>query len=62
MDGAVQLKLVDVTGKIIYSCEEQIKNNEQILTINTSLFDKGIYFLYIENKNNFVMKKIIVQH
>lgn len=43
------ISIIDLTGKIIF--EQNIEDNKNFVSINVSYLDKGIYFLYINQKN-----------
>ena len=50
------VKLIDVAGKIVY----QTSTSNALLNIPVSQFDKGIYFITINDGLNTSVKKIII--
>lgn len=56
--GNYNLKLIDVTGKIIYV---MVSDNKDF-TVNVQNFPSGIYYLQIQNSKSVVSKKILIQH
>ena len=50
------LQILDITGKVIYQ-----KNFKKDLLVETTSFKSGIYFVRIENDNNIITEKIIVE-
>ena len=50
------LQILDITGKVIYQ-----KNFKKDLLVETTNFKSGIYFVRIENDNNIITEKIIVE-
>lgn len=52
-----EIKLVDSLGRIIY----ETKLNDSLSEIDLSVFEKGVYMLFITNQNSSLIKKIIYQ-
>ncbi|MDP4266233.1 MAG: T9SS type A sorting domain-containing protein [Bacteroidota bacterium] len=52
------IKLVDVTGKNVYSEKISVNNSGFFKTINVSKLDKGIYLLLIETEKGIITRKI----
>ena len=56
----IQAKVVDVTGKVVYTDRFNHNGNEQIFTIPVNNMSKGVYFLNLESaKGNAVYKFIV---
>ncbi|MBC8045633.1 MAG: T9SS type A sorting domain-containing protein, partial [Fimbriimonadaceae bacterium] len=53
-----EIKLYDVTGKIIFS--RQIKSSLDIIDIKN--IAEGIYFISVQNKGMFSVKQFLIQH
>jgi len=60
-DNNTTISVYDVTGRHIYMSEEnQLKNT---ITINTSFWNDGLYFVIVQNNNGIIKKeKIVVKH
>ena len=57
--GNISMKITDINGKIIQTEQLQINNNF-VKRIETNAFAKGIYFIYLQNKDVVETKKLIV--
>ena len=51
----------DVTGKQVYTQEVAPISNKEIITINTSKWAKGTYFIEVGEDGNRVVEQIVVQ-
>lgn len=51
-----QVKIIDLSGKLIY----QINDVNETLFLNTEQFNKGIYLIEASDKNNSIVKKLMV--
>jgi hypothetical protein len=58
-DQNVTLKVSNITGKTIYM--EDILINKSEVVIPSSLFEKGVYFIQLQNNLNHTTKKLIVK-
>ena len=54
-----EIVLIDFAGKEVY--REQYSNNLDIVQINLSQFEKGIYFLQVKGENILMTEKVIIQ-
>ena len=45
--------IINVTGKMIVNNEIDVNNEKEVLEINSSKFDKGVYFLCLKSPFNF---------
>ena len=57
----VKIGIRNIIGESVIAVEEINVNGEFIKTIDLSKFAEGIYFLTIENNNNVLTEKIVVQ-
>ena len=57
----IQIDILDVMGKIIYSNKFKNINSEFSHTINTKDFAKGTYFVKINTDNGLELKKVIIE-
>ena len=56
----VTVKVVDVTGKIVYSSNEGTQNNgSHKLNIDASAFTNGVYYVTVSTDETQVTKKMI---
>jgi len=56
-EGAMQLSIFDITGKIVY--QKQVTKNEYL--IDQSVFEsEGVYIVNVMTSNNSINKKVIV--
>jgi len=53
----IQVFIYDVIGSLIYNHQHSISNN--LLQINISSFENGIYFINIQKENEFITTKVI---
>ncbi|MBK7029252.1 MAG: T9SS type A sorting domain-containing protein [Bacteroidales bacterium] len=58
----VNVSIVDLTGRIIYSDESVIARSGQVYSINSSNYAEGLYLLHIYSDGNRSTKKIVVRH
>lgn len=58
----VNVSIVDLTGRIIYSDESVIAYSGHVYSINSSNFAEGLYLLHIYSDGNRSIKKIVVRH
>jgi type IX secretion system substrate protein len=56
-----KIKISDVTGRIIYETEQEIKNKTLNTKISVSSFPAGIYFLSVDMDGKIFSKKILVE-
>ena len=62
-DAAIGFQVLDISGKIIFSdLNKKYSLGENTVTINTSNFDNGIYFIQIYEGSKAVTKKLIIAH
>jgi hypothetical protein len=61
IQSAVNLKVIDVTGRTIYTNELAEVLPNDIHAIDISAFDKGVYYLLIEHGNQQIRKKLLKQ-
>lgn len=57
----VKLTIRNIVGENVYNQEELTINGEFIKVIDLSAYAEGIYFLILENNNNVLTEKIVVQ-
>ncbi len=58
----ISIDLYDVIGKKIKTIHNgQLSTGNNTFTINTSAYEKGIYFIKINNNGNNILKKLIVK-
>jgi hypothetical protein len=55
-DAYVQIRIRDISGKLIYQTEV---NNTHSLQINTSGWSKGIYFVYCISNSSVRVEKLV---
>ncbi len=54
-----EIIIMDITGRQVYNRLEQDKNQ---LQVNMADLANGIYFVQVKTNNNFITKKIMVEH
>jgi len=55
----LDLEITDITGKIVF--QSTIINNKSSIEIDLSQLEKGVYFVNINGKNFYQLKKIVIQ-
>ncbi len=60
IDGVQQIKINDLTGKLIYSENNIIA--KQSTNLDVSEWSEGIYFVRVETTNTSIVRKIVVNH
>ena len=58
---ALEIKILNVVGEIVYFEEKESYIGEYTKTINLTGYSKGVYFLEVSDKEGFVRKKLILQ-
>jgi hypothetical protein len=58
--GSLQVKLVDMTGQILYAEEENNTGGRYVKVINVSHLPSGLYFMNISSRSGAVNRKIII--
>jgi hypothetical protein len=59
ISGSALFKIIDIDGRIVLQTKA---DNHHTVTINTSSFSAGIYFLQTELKGRIIKKKFVVSH
>ncbi|WP_299890604.1 T9SS type A sorting domain-containing protein [uncultured Lacinutrix sp.] len=59
IDKEVSIELIDVQGKIIIS--KTLPDEVREMQLNVSSLSSGVYFVKIENSNNAIIKKLVVE-
>ena len=57
----LKVKIYNLVGILVYEQNEFSYSNNYIVTVDLSLFTKGIYVAVIENNNQISKKKIILE-
>lgn len=57
--GSTNIKLIDLTGKIVYS--SVVNNGNQQQTLSVSEYSNGVYFLEISNEETTIRQKVVIQ-
>ena len=60
--GPIKLTISDVTGRIIHSDEYSGMRGGNLITVNSSGFNEGMYLLNVISSDNRITKKIVVRH
>ena len=61
LHGALDVKLIDQLGRIVYSGALPLSANSSSTSINTSTFAKGIYIVQLTGQNKVFNKKFILE-
>lgn len=62
LPNGTQVDIYNLTGKLVYSSNEALKNNGNQLSISTAAFDSGIYFLHMKGDNKEAKLKFTITH
>lgn len=56
----ISISICDIAGRIMYK-QQSINNNNSVLKINCSSFNKGMYFITLQSNNNKQVEKVMIQ-
>jgi hypothetical protein len=61
-DNELRFKIIDLTGKIVSTQKQMVSQGKQEIDVETALLPNGIYFLQIQQLDQTLTQKFIVQH
>lgn len=59
-DGKVDIRVIDISGKVILERSENIGSGRQNITLNTKQFSAGVYIIEMKSGNKTTSKKLLI--
>jgi hypothetical protein len=61
-NASVNISVMDITGKLLFSKVETKTAGEQVLPLQTSDFPNGVYFIKLTCEHFFSVQKLVISH
>jgi hypothetical protein len=57
----IKINMINMSGQLVYSQNEQLQTNKNLFQLNTSNIPSGIYLVQLLNENGVLTKKLIIE-
>jgi len=61
VDGQVNLRLININGKLIFKEQKVVTLNNNDVVINVESLSKGVYFVFADGANFRYSKKLLIE-